>query len=152
MATKVRQHLIYFPPPTHHQVNRRLVFAWYINRSLPVTPINPTASSINIPSAISKSKDFSTLSSLSDLPKPKETSVSIITPPPATLKVLQEARELGVPAVWMQPGTYDDEVLKYAREDGAFPGGVVVGEGGRGHDGWCVLVDGDRTLKAAGKL
>ena len=27
--------------------------------------------------------------------------------PAATLKVLREARELGIPAVWMQPGSFD---------------------------------------------
>jgi predicted CoA-binding protein len=128
------------------------VFRWYINHSLPVTPINPTASSIEIPGAVTDNKTFSTIAKLSELPHPKETSVSIITPPKATIEVLREAREIGVPAVWMQPGTYDDEVLKFAREDRAFEGGVVVGEGGRGHDGWCVLVDGERALKAAGKL
>lgn len=76
--------------------------------------------------------------------------------------MLKEAAELGVPAVWMQPGSFDDAVLAFARgekEDGE--GGkkprfesVVAGmEGGtRGHEGWCVLVDGKRALKAAGKL
>lgn len=88
---------------------------------------------------------------LTALPKPKETSVSIITPPAATLKVLREARELGVPAVWLQPGTFDDEVIRFAREEGAFQA-VVAGDGGRGGEGWCVLVDGERGLKAVGKL
>jgi predicted CoA-binding protein len=89
--------------------------------------------------------------SLSALEKPRETSVSIITPPAATLKVLHEARQLGVPAVWLQPGSFDDAVIAFAREEGAFDG-VVAGDGGRGHEGWCVLVDGERALKDAGKL
>ncbi|KAF3358441.1 hypothetical protein VdG1_05375 [Verticillium dahliae VDG1] len=65
--------------------------------------------------------------------------------------VLKEARELGIPAVWLQPGSFDDAVIAYAREEGAF-NAVVAGDGGRGHEGWCVLVDGERALKAAGKL
>lgn len=77
--------------------------------------------------------------------------MSIITPPPATLEVLQEAKKLGIPAVWLQPGTFDDAVLKFAREEGAFEA-VVAGDGGRGSEGWCVLVDGEKALKAAGKL
>lgn len=76
--------------------------------------------------------------------------MSVITPPAATLKVLQEAKALNVPAVWLQPGTFDDAVLKFARDE--YGGEVVAGEGGRGSEGWCVLVDGDRALKAAGKL
>lgn len=54
-------------------------------------------------------------------------------------------------AVWLQPGTFDDEVLAFARE--AWPGGVVAGlEGGtRGGEGWCVLVDGEEGLRVAGR-
>ena len=111
-----------------------------------MTPINPSSPTIK---ALKSS--FPALSSVSLLPEPKQTSLSIITPPSATLKVLQEARELGVPAVWMQPGSFDDEVLRYAREEGAFES-VVAGDGGRGDEGWCVLVDGERAMKAAGKL
>ncbi len=111
-----------------------------------MTPINPGSASI-----AALGKDYATAPSLAALPKPKETSVSIITPPAATLKVLREARELGIPAVWLQPGSYDDEVIQFAREDGAFEA-VVAGPGGRCEDGWCVLADGERALKAAGKL
>lgn len=85
------------------------------------------------------------------LPQPKDTSVSIITHPGITLNVLKEAKSVGIPAVWLQPGTFDDEVLKFALEDGAFEA-VVYGEGGRGSEGWCVLVDGEKALKDAGKL
>jgi predicted CoA-binding protein len=157
MATKVQyvvlsSDVIFLPPfpssPVPNKLTCPQVFAWYINHSLPVTPINPGSPAVNIPSL---DKDFPTAASLSALPKPKETSVSIITPPGATLKVLQEARELGVPAVWMQPGSFNDEVLLFAREEGAFDA-VVAGDGGRGSEGWCVLVDGERALKAAGKL
>ncbi|KAH6685929.1 CoA binding domain-containing protein [Plectosphaerella plurivora] len=122
------------------------IFAWYAARSLPATPINPGSASIK-----ALDRDFPTVPSLSALEKPRETSVSIITPPAATLKVLQEARQLGVPAVWLQPGSFDDAVIAFAREEGAFEA-VVAGDGGRGHEGWCVLVDGERALKDAGKL
>lgn len=123
-----------------------LVFAWYLVHDLPVTPINPGS-----PSVTAVNKEHPTVPSLSALPDPTATSVSIITPPAATLKVLQEAKELGIPSIWLQPGTFDDEVIKFAREEGAFQA-VVAGDGGRGSEGWCVLVDGERGLKAAGKL
>lgn len=138
----------------------------------------------SLPDAAGKPAEIPTVKSLSELPNPKETSVSIITPPPVTLKVLEEAKKLGskpciqmlstcvpetmtdqtppcpVPSVFLQPGTFDDEVLNFARDGegedagaGAFKA-VVAGFGGGtvGSEGWCVLVDGERGLKKAGKL
>ncbi|ROW04499.1 hypothetical protein VMCG_05026 [Cytospora schulzeri] len=154
------------------------IFAWYLHHQIPATPINPTAPFIAVPSLPdpthgnnnnnnnnnnNRPTEIPTVKSLSALPHPKETSVSIITPPAATLKVLQEAKNLGIPAVWLQPGTFDDEVLAFAREgegedgeaaeaqvDGKGFRAVVAGFGGgtRAHDGWCVLVDGERGLKS----
>ncbi|KAK3324035.1 CoA binding domain-containing protein [Cercophora scortea] len=120
------------------------VLKWYITRDLPAKPINPVASAIKV-----DDKDYPTVPSISALENPKETSISFITAPPITRKSLEEAKGLGVPAVWLQPGTFDDEVLQYARDNFK---AVVAGEGGWGGEGWCVLVDGDRGLKAAGKL
>ena len=54
---------------------------------------------------------------------------------------------MGVPAVWLQPGTYDSEVLTYAH--GNFES-VIAGDGGRGSQGWCVLVDGEEGMEGAG--
>jgi hypothetical protein len=73
--------------------------------------------------------------------------VSIITPPKVTVKVLEEAKKLGIKGVWLQPGSFDDEILQGALRD--FELGVG-GVGGRGGVGWCVLVDGERVGKAAG--
>ena len=111
-----------------------------------MTPVNPGSKTITVGGA-----EHTTVPNLSELPHPRETAVSIITPPAATLEILQDAKKLGIPAVWLQPGTYDSEVIKFARAEGAFQA-VVVGDGGRGGEGWCVLVDGERALKAAGKL
>lgn len=62
--------------------------------------------------------------------------------------MLEEAKKLGIPAVWLQPGTFDDEILSFALKE--FKGGVG-GRGGMGGEGWCVLVDGDMGLAAAGR-
>jgi predicted CoA-binding protein len=122
------------------------VFAWYLTHGLPVTPINPRAAEVSV-----KSKEYATVTGPSKLGTPAETSLSIITPPAATLKVLKEAKEAGVPAVWLQPGTFDDEVLAYARKE--FKAAIAGTEGdalqSNGHDGWCVLVDGEDGLKLA---
>jgi CoA binding domain len=84
------------------------------------------------------------------LTNPKEYSVSIITPPKITKATLAEAKELGIESVWLQPGTYDDEILAYVKKE--FKGGVGGYEGGTvGGEGWCVLVDGEEGMRAAGR-
>ncbi|KAL7913238.1 CoA binding domain-containing protein [Trichoderma velutinum] len=122
------------------------VHAWYLNHDLPVTPINPASKTVTV-----HDEDYPTLPDVKSLPKPTETSVSIITHPGITINVLKEAKSVGIPAVWLQPGTFDKDVLDFALADGTFEA-VVYGEGGRGSEGWCVLVDGGKALKDAGKL
>jgi predicted CoA-binding protein len=119
-----------------------LVFAWYHRHSLPVTPINPKSPEITFPS-----KSYPTVASPSALHSPSQTSLSIITPPKASLKILQEAKEVNVPAVWLQPGSFDKEVLEYAQNNFK---AAIGGDGGAGSEGWCVLVDGEDGLDAAG--
>ncbi|KAK7427447.1 hypothetical protein QQZ08_006053 [Neonectria magnoliae] len=111
-----------------------------------LTPINPGSATIS-----ALEENHPTVADVAALPNPKQTSLSVITPPGATLKVLQEAKRLGIPSVWLQPGSFDEEVIKFANEEGAFEA-VVAGDGGRGNEGWCILVDGERGLKGAGKL
>ena len=65
-----------------------------------------------------------------------------------TSKVLREAKEAGVPAVWLQPGTFDEDVLEYAKQNFE---AAVGGKGGAGSEGWCVLVDGEECLSAIGR-
>ena len=40
--------------------------------------------------------------------------VNVVTPPAVTRKVLEEASALGLPAVWLQDGSWDEEVLAVA--------------------------------------
>lgn len=61
--------------------------------------------------------------------------------------MLAEAKKLGIKSVWLQPGTFDDEILKSAQADFE---AALGGDGGRGGEGWCVLVDGDKAGRAAG--
>ncbi|KAI5294241.1 hypothetical protein KEM52_004399 [Ascosphaera acerosa] len=122
------------------------ILAWYYEHSLPVTPVNPRIASITLPSGTI----YTTAASPAALgPHAAQTSLSVVTPPQATLAVLREARRAGVPAVWLQPGTYDEQVVAFARRE--FPV-FVCGEDerSRGREGWCVLVDGEDALAAAG--
>jgi hypothetical protein len=108
---------------------------------LPVTAVNPKNPEIKLPS-----RSYTAVDSPASLPWPSQTSLSVITPPAITRKVLEEAKSVGVPAVWLQPGSFDPEGLEYAKANFA---AAVGGEGGMGGEGWCVLVDGESGLKAA---
>jgi hypothetical protein len=124
-------------------LTRLIVFAWYLAHSLPVTPLNPRAPNISVASS-----SYNTTGSPGKLESPSSYSLSVITPPVVTKQLLKEAKEAGVPAVWLQPGTFDDEVLQYAK--GNFTA-AMGGDGGAGGEGWCVLVDGEEGLKVAGR-
>lgn len=113
-----------------------------------MTPVNPGSPSVTV-----GGKDYDTVPNVGALPNPKETGVSIITHPAVTINVLKEAKEAGIPSVFLQPGTFDDDVLKFALADGTFESVVYgFGPGTRGSEGWCVLVDGEKSLKDIGKL
>jgi hypothetical protein len=94
--------------------------------------------------------DHTTVSSPSALSDPPASSysLSVITPPAVTKQLLKEAKEAGVPAVWLQPGSFDDEVLDYAKANFK---AAIGGDGGGGSEGWCVLVDGEDGLRIAGR-
>lgn len=122
------------------------IFKWYLNHDLQAVPLNPSCPSITV-----GRQEYDTVSSPSKLQNPQQTSLSVITPPPVTSQLLREAKEAGVRAVWLQPGSFTDAELEYAVKE--FPGAAVGGfaEGTRGGEGWCVLVDGDAAMRDAGK-
>ncbi len=70
-----------------------------------VLPINPKEREI---------AGLTAYPSLDAAPKPIDI-VTIVTPPAVTRSVLEEAARLGLPAVWLQDGSYDDEVLERVR-------------------------------------
>jgi predicted CoA-binding protein len=122
------------------------IFVWYLDHGLKAIPLNPTASSVAV-----GQEEYDTVASPSKLTDPTNTSLSIITPPAVTAKLLEEAKAVGIKAVWLQPGTYTDKELDYAVKE--FPGAAVGGfaDGTVGGEGWCVLVDGDEAIEAASK-
>lgn len=115
------------------------VFAWYLDQGIQPTALNPRVPTITV-----GRKDFSTAPSPSGLEDASSTSLSVITPPAVTRSLLREAKEAGIRAVWLQPGTYDDEILEEAKKQ--WPGAAVAGfeglSGWNRHEGWCVLVHG----------
>ncbi|KAI9678242.1 MAG: hypothetical protein M1817_006187 [Caeruleum heppii] len=130
------------------------VLQWYTSHTLPVTPLNPTTPAITIthlPPPHESLQTLPTKPSVSSLPASELllTSLSIITPPAVTLKVLTEAKEAGVRAVWLQPGSFDEAGWEFAMRE--WKGRAVAGMEGstRGGEGWCVLVDGEAALERA---
>lgn len=113
------------------------VLQWYQAQGLDVVPVNPRSPEI---------AGLKTIASISSLTSPHTTSVSIITPPAVTLGVLKEARALGIPAVWLQPGCESPEIYEWVKamqqEQQQKPMHVLMG-------GPCILVQGKEALDAA---
>jgi predicted CoA-binding protein len=55
--------------------------------------------------------------SLEDLPKKPE-CVDFVIPPAVTMKTLEEMDPKAYPLIWLQPGTYNNEVVEYAEKKG----------------------------------
>jgi predicted CoA-binding protein len=122
-----------------------LVLQWYHQHSLPVTPLNPKGPVIDV-----HGTSYQAVKSPTELEDPENTALSVVCAPPITKNLLKEAKQVGIKAVWLQPGTFDDEILKYAQEE--FEAGVGGTDGGTvGGEGWCVLVDGEQALDRAGR-
>jgi hypothetical protein len=130
----------------------------YQARSLPVTPIKPTATGSETIEGLQVLADavcpflkhsrpaYARLQR--DLPALRQTAISIILHPAKGLPLLQslypagEAVEQGPWAVWFQPGADDAAIKAYVVEQG-LEGRVVLG-------GQCVLVSGDAIRAAEG--
>lgn len=54
---------------------------------------------------------------LADLPKVPN-CIDFVVPPAVTLKHLEEMDSAIYPNIWLQPGTYDDQVVAFAEEKG----------------------------------
>ena len=85
-----------------------------------VYPINPSSAEI---------ENHTAYTSVSVLPKSID-SLSIITPPAVTRRVVTEAIAAGVKNIWMQPGAEDEQASREARAAGL---NVI-------DDGSCILV------------
>lgn len=59
-----------------------------------------------------------------------------------TLGILEEAKALGIPALWLQPGAEDDAVKQYVNDN--LSDKVIFG-------GPCILVSGDRVIESLNK-
>ncbi|ORZ27056.1 CoA-binding protein, partial [Lobosporangium transversale] len=100
------------------------VLRWYIDNGYTAVPVNPKEKSI---------ESLSCVPNLSALPgNPADYHISVITPPPATKSILEEAHKNGITRVWLQPDVDSPEALDYAKETGIK---IIAG-------GPCVLING----------
>jgi predicted CoA-binding protein len=70
------------------------------------------------------------LASIFTMATPDKISVSIVTPPAASLQAVKDSIAAGVTRIWLQPGAGSPEINAYALEKGV----KVIS------DGPCVLV------------
>lgn len=125
------------------------ILKWYLNHDLPVIPVNPREEEIlgqgvvsnvkQLLAALSESKSISghNLSIADGL------SISFLTPPQITQQTLSEISTITdykslVKGLWLQPGSYDQNVLDKLSEIGLEERTV--------HEDECILVRGEQGL------
>ena len=96
------------------------VLRCYLQNDHKAIPVNPVAEKIEGQDCVA---------SVADLPA-EVNSISVITPPQVTEKVVEEAIKKGIANVWMQPGAESDAAVDRCEEAGI---NVIA-------DGSCVLV------------
>jgi predicted CoA-binding protein len=92
----------------------------YLQNGREVYPVNPIAGEV---------EGLTAYPDLVSLPRRVE-SISVITPPPITETIVEQAGELGIKHIWMQPGAESVKAVQRAEQLG-----MSVIEGGP-----CVLV------------
>ena len=97
------------------------VLCCYIKNKKPVVPVNPVESVI---------EGLACVKHVADLPDDAK-SISVITPPASTSKIVDEAIRKGITSIWMQPGAQSDLAVQKCKEHGI---NVIA-------DGHCILVE-----------
>lgn len=92
----------------------------YMQNNRPVYPVNPNAQTV---------EGLACYPDLASLPE-KVHGISIVTPPEVTERIVEQAGELGIENVWMQPGAESERAVARAGELGM---NVIAG-------GPCALV------------
>lgn len=93
----------------------------YLENNLRAIPVHPAEKVI---------EGIDCVASVSDLPDDVK-SISIITPPQITEKVVKLALEKGIKNIWMQPGAESEAAIALCRDSGVEP---IYG-------GTCLLVE-----------
>ena len=84
------------------------VLRCYLQNKKQVVPVNPKAASI---------EGLTCVATVSDLPD-NVASISVITPPAVTEKVVEAAIARGITNIWMQPGAESDAAIERCKAAG----------------------------------
>ncbi len=96
------------------------VLRCYQQNNRPVIPVHPKEKQI---------EGIDCVASIADLPAEVE-SLSVITPPKITEKIVEQAAAKGIKNIWMQPGAESPAAVQYCKEQGI---NIIA-------DGSCLLV------------
>lgn len=97
------------------------VFSCYRQHGYHAIPVHPVLSELD---------GVACVADVSELPD-DVLSISVITPPPVTEKVVRQAAVKGIRNIWLQPGAESEDALKFCHEQGI---NVIAG-------GPCLLVE-----------
>jgi len=97
------------------------VLRCYLENGRKTVPVHPAQKEV---------EGLACVASVSDLPAEVK-SISVITPPQITEKVVQLAAEQGIENIWMQPGAQSAAAIEFCHEKGI---NLIA-------DGTCVLVE-----------
>lgn len=97
------------------------VLRCYLENGYRAIPVHPAQKEI---------EGLDCVASVADLPDEVK-SISVITPPKITEKVVQMAAAKGIENIWMQPGAQSDTAISFCQQQGI---NLIA-------DGTCVLVE-----------
>lgn len=105
------------------------VLKWYLDRDLPVVPVNINSEKILGAQSVPRIQDVR-------IPEGSDLAVSVITPPAISKELVQRLREAQGPvtAIWFQPGSHTPDVIDLAKR--GVPNVITD----------CILVNGDTFL------
>ena len=91
--------------PRRHKYGNK-VLRCYLQNDLTAYPVNPHADEV---------EGLNAYASLKDLPETVH-AASIITPPDVTEEIVEDAIEIGIQHLWMQPGAESQQAIERAEK------------------------------------
>ncbi|MFZ5989147.1 MAG: CoA-binding protein [Bacillota bacterium] len=85
-----------------------MIFKKLKSKGYKVYPVNPNYETVE------GDKCYKNLSSLPEVPE----VIDMVVAPKIGKGVIEEAAQLGIDNIWLQPGTYNDEIMSFIGEKG----------------------------------